>query len=136
MIGFILLIIIFIIAMSLRTLFIPAALKEKFVSWENFLYLIFIYTTVFLGFGMIYFILIQHGIEVLNENGEIVQNNIPHSLQTSFYFSGLTLFSVGYGDVTPLGIGRLVAIIEALIGYTVPASFVVRTVVEYRRERG
>jgi potassium channel LctB len=136
MIGFLLLIIIFIIAMSLRTLFAPVILREKFLSWESFLYLVFIYCTIFLGFGMIYFILIQHGIDVLIENGETVENNVLNSLQTSFYFSGLTLFSVGYGDVTPVGVGRFLAVFEALIGYAVQASFVVRTVVEFRRERG
>ena len=48
-------IIIFIILMTLRTLFIPAALQDKFISWESFVYLLSIYATLFLGFGLIYF---------------------------------------------------------------------------------
>ena len=38
--------------------------------------------------------------------------------ETSFYFSAMTLFSVGNGDVIPQGIGRIIAVVEALIGYT------------------
>lgn len=128
-------VIILIITMSLRTLFVPTALQEKFLSWESFLYLIFIYSTIFLGFGLVYFIFTQNGFTPFLENGKKVEGKIS-SLQTSFYFSGITLFSVGYGDIVPIGIGRIIAIIEALIGYTVPASFVVRTVVDFRKERG
>lgn len=136
MFGYIILLfIIIIISMSLRTLFSPIPLKDKFISWESFLYLIFIYSTIFLGFGLVYFILIQNGYSVLFENGGKVEG-LLYSLQASFYFSGLTLFSVGYGDIAPIGIGRVVAIIEALIGYTIPASFVVRTVIDFRKERG
>lgn len=40
-------------------------------------------------------------------------------------------FSVGFGDVAPVGIGRLLAIIEALLGYTIPAAFVVRTFIDF-----
>lgn len=129
-------IILFIIVMSLRTLFIPMAIQEKFLSWESFVYLIFVYTTIFLGFGLAYFLLIQNGIPILKEDGTFVGEDFLYTLQTCFYFSGLTLFSVGYGDVTPVGIGQILAVLEAMIGYTVQASFVVRTVVDFRRERG
>lgn len=56
--------------------------------------------------------------------------NYPHKniFETSFYFSAMTLFSVGNGDVLPQGLGRMVAVIEALIGYTLPAAFVARVV--------
>lgn len=136
MFGYIfLLFVIIIISMSLRTLFSPIPYQNKLLSWESFLYLIFIYSTIFLGFGLVYFIFIQNGYSVLLENGVKV-GGLLYSLQASFYFSGLTLFSVGYGDIAPIGIGRVVAIIEALIGYTIPASFVVRTVIDFRKERG
>ena len=135
MFGYVLLfVIIFVIGMSIRTLFIPYALQKKFLSWESFIYLIFIYVTIFLGFGLSYFIFLQNGYSVLLENGKEVKG-FTKSIQTSFYFSGMTLFSVGYGDVTPAGFGRFIAVIEALIGYTIPASFVVRTVIDFRKER-
>jgi potassium channel LctB len=39
--------------MSLRLLFIPDKIKGKQVSFENFLFLAFIYVTVTIGFGFI-----------------------------------------------------------------------------------
>ncbi|WAA08782.1 ion channel [Fervidibacillus albus] len=132
----VLFLIVFIMAMSLRTLFLPNALQEKFISWQSFVYLLFIYSTLFLGFGLLYFLFMQIGFEILTENGETIKGRKVYELQTSFYFSGITLFSVGYGDVSPVGYGRLIAILEGMIGYTIPASFVVRTVIDFRRERG
>lgn len=121
--------VIFSILMSIRTLFIPYQLKEKWVSFENFVYLAFIYITIMIGFGLIYTLLNQNGIIVLSEiNHEL--NDFFDNLQTGIYFSGMTLFSVGYGDITPLGIGRFIAFIEALIGYTIPAAFVARAVMD------
>lgn len=122
------------IGMSLRTLFIPSALQDKYLSWESFVYLLFIYTTVLLGFGLIYFLLMENNYVILIENGNSDFGTTAEKLWTSIYFSGVTLFSIGYGDVSPIGVGRIIAIMEGLIGYTIPASFVVRTVVELRKE--
>jgi potassium channel LctB len=44
----------------------------------------------------------------------------------SLYFSVITLFSVGYGDVTPFGWSRAVAIIQAMFGYILPAVVVIQ----------
>nr|WP_239454064.1 potassium channel family protein [Bacillus suaedaesalsae] len=67
-------------------------------------------------------------------NGDLPElNGFLEIFGTSLYFSGLTLLSVGYGDITPIGIGRLFAIIEALLGYIIPAAFVVRTMIDYDR---
>ena len=111
--------VVFIMAMSMKTLFAPTALQEKFISWESFIYLVFIYITIFLGFGLIYFIFIQNGYDILLDNGEFVGTDTIDGLKSCFYFSGITLFSVGYGDITPYGIGRFIAIMEALTGYTI-----------------
>jgi len=110
--------------MSLRTLFMPNTLRQKFASLENFLYLGAVYLTIILGFGLIYILFNLVGMPILHEV------NHPHHniFETSFYFSAMTLFSVGNGDVLPQGIGRVVAVIEALIGYTLPAAFVARVV--------
>lgn len=113
------------IIMSLRTLFLPYKMKEKFVSFENFLYLGSIYFTILLGFGMLYLLFSFHGHPLLVEVGSSRNKNV---FETSFYFSAMTLFSVGNGDVVPQGFGRAIAVIEALIGYTLPAAFVARAV--------
>ena len=115
------------IFMSLRTLFLPYKIKGKFVSLENFLYLGIIYITILLGFGLLYLLFSVHGNPLLVEVGTSRSQNI---YETSFYFSAMTLFSVGNGDVIPQGIGRVIAVIEALIGYTLPAAFVAHAVID------
>ncbi|MFK9094087.1 ion channel [Bacillus salipaludis] len=123
MFYFLLPIVIFCIFMSLRTLFIPNTIRGKFVSVENFLYLGTVYLTIIIGFGLIYLLFNLIGTPLLKEVNVHHRNNI---FETSFYFSAMTLFSVGNGDVLPQGIGRFIAVIEALIGYTLPAAFVAR----------
>lgn len=123
MFYFLLPIVIFCIFMSIRTLFIPNTIKGKFVSFENALYLGSIYLTVIIGFGLIYLLFELKGISLLME---INNKNDYNIFETSFYFSAMMLFSVGNGDVVPHGFGRMVAVVEALIGYTLPAAFVAR----------
>lgn len=53
--------------MSLRTLFVPYRVKEKWVSFENFMYLIFVYITIMIGFGLIYTLFQMNGIPVYND---------------------------------------------------------------------
>src|SRR5438067_2073124 len=113
MIYFLLPVVVFCIFMSLRTLFVPRTIKGKFVSVENFLYLGSVYLTVIIGFGLIYLLFDLVGMSPLRE---IYKHNKHNTFETSFYFSAMTLFSVGNGDVIPYGIGRIIAVSEALIG--------------------
>ncbi|MCQ6277232.1 two pore domain potassium channel family protein [Bacillus sp. V3B] len=119
---------IYCILMSLRTIFIPNTIKGKLVSVENFLYLTFVYITILLGFGLIYILLETKGHEVLIEQYSTPSENFIERLGTYIYFSAVTLFSVGYGEIAPIGVGRIIAMIEALIGYTIPAAFVAKAV--------
>lgn len=128
------LIILLCMIMSVRTLFLPDALQEKYLSWQSFIYLLFIYSTIMIGFGLVYFLFLQNGFIVFAENEKIISGDILERLGACIYFSGITLFSVGYGDVVPIGIGRIIAIFEGMVGYTIPAAFVVRTVIDFKRE--
>ena len=116
------------IVMSLRTLFIPNTVKGKLVSIEDFIYLSFVYITILIGFGLIYILLETKGYEILIEQYPTSSEHFLERLGTYIYFSGITLFSVGYGDIAPVGIGRIIAIIEALIGYAIPTAFVAQAV--------
>ncbi|WP_053361714.1 potassium channel family protein [Bacillus sp. FJAT-27251] len=121
-------IIILCILLSLRELFIPDKIKGKKMSIENFLILAIIYATVMIGFGLIYYLIGTQGYPVLIEADHNQSGTTLGRVETSLYFSAITLFSVGYGDIAPVGIGRAIAVVEALIGYTIPAAFVARTV--------
>ncbi|MGY0692514.1 ion channel [Virgibacillus sp. FSP13] len=102
-------------------------MRESRFSAEIFYTLLVIYSIVIIGFGLIYFILSLHHITLV-ENGELKEVSIFGTLIHSFYFSGVTLLTIGYGDITPIGIGRLIALIEALIGYVLPTAFVLKLV--------
>ncbi|GAA3331597.1 hypothetical protein GCM10020331_088830 [Ectobacillus funiculus] len=73
------------------------------------------------------------GLPVLEEDGKILDVHSFQMVEVCMYFSAITLLSVGYGDITPVGIGRWIAIIEALVGYTMPAAFVARTFMEHEK---
>ncbi|RDW20877.1 hypothetical protein CWR48_04535 [Oceanobacillus arenosus] len=100
-------------------------MQDSRFSGELFIVLLIIYSLVIIGFGMLYFILSFQGI-ILVEGGELREVNIVGSIIHSMYFSGVTLLTIGYGDITPIGIGRFIALIEALIGYVLPTAFVMR----------
>ncbi|PWW25411.1 potassium channel LctB [Cytobacillus oceanisediminis] len=120
--------------MSLQTLFSSAKIKGRWVSMENFLYLISLYATIMIGFGLIYILLDLHGLVVLIDGTNYIEAGFLERLETGFYFSAVTLFSVGYGDISPIGIGRMIAVMEALIGYVIPAAFVARVVFDAEKQ--
>lgn len=109
-------------------------LRESRFSAEIFYTLLIVYFTVIIGFGLIYFIMSINQI-LLVENGELREVSVIASLIHSLYFSGVTLLTIGYGDITPIGIGRLIALIQALIGYILPTAFVLRLVQSNREDR-
>jgi potassium channel LctB len=116
------------IIMSLRLLFMPRRFKGKQISFENFMYLAMLYATIMIGFGVIYFLLEMKGFLVIVESTQTINLDFFSRLITFIYFSGVTLFSVGYGDIAPIGFSRIVVVLEALIGYAIPAAFVARAV--------
>lgn len=97
------------------------------ISFEIFYTLIMIYFTVLIGFGLIYFLLSFYELTLVEAGIEMEQSK-SERLFRCFYFSGVTLLTIGYGDITPIGIGRIVAIVQALIGYILPTAFVLRLV--------
>jgi hypothetical protein len=68
----------------------------------------------------------------LQEAGRRVQAD-AHGLRTAIYFSTVTATSVGFGDVVPLGILRLAAILEGASGLLV-FGIIVSKLVSRRQE--
>ncbi|WP_080873803.1 potassium channel family protein [Oceanobacillus timonensis] len=102
-------------------------MREGHFSLEIFIAMLIVYFIIMIGYGLIYFILSFQGI-VIVEHGELREVSIWGSIVHSIYFSGVTLLTLGYGDLSPVGIGRIIALSEALIGYILPAAFVLRVV--------
>ncbi|PGS56594.1 potassium channel family protein [Bacillus sp. AFS041924] len=100
--------------------------NKSLISINNYILLFLIYGTVLIGFSAVYFILERGPHPILIEHSIPVEGTNYHIMGLCLYFSAITLLSVGYGDIVPVGIGRWVAMIEALIGYTMPAAFVLQ----------
>ncbi len=103
-------------------LFLERFIKEVIFHTKFFYTLLVVYFTVLTSFACLYFVLSFHGVLLL-EDGELKRLSPFETLAHSFYFSGVTLMTVGYGDITPIGWGRLLALLEALIGYILPPAF-------------
>ncbi|ODG89900.1 MULTISPECIES: potassium channel family protein [Bacillaceae] len=100
--------------------------NKSLISINNYILLFLIYGTVLIGFSAVYFILERGPHPILIEHTIPIEGTNYHIMGLCLYFSAITLLSVGYGDIVPVGIGRWVAMVEALIGYTMPAAFVLQ----------
>jgi hypothetical protein len=66
---------------------------------------------------------------------------IPHSFSSNedselLHFSLITLSTVGYGDILPIGkFAKIVANLEGIVGVLYPAIFIARLVSLYERDR-
>jgi potassium channel LctB len=116
------LVITFLLAGSLYAFIFGKVHKKSYFSYEIFYTLLVVYFTVLTSFACLYFVLSFQGVLLLDD-GKLQQLSPFETLAHSFYFSGVTLMTVGYGDITPVGWGRLLALIESLIGYILPPAF-------------
>lgn len=125
----------FIIIMGLKQLFSSLEFEYRIFSFPLFVSILMVYTIILIGFGIIYLTLDQQGITVYKEALHMERLDWVNEMVRSMYFSGVTLFTVGYGDMVPVGVGRWIAIIEAMFGYSLPAALVVKVWQNYNEER-
>lgn len=52
----------------------------------------------------------------------------PKSFWSMFYFSGITQLTIGYGDFTPVGLAKAIAILQGSLGWLVTVIVVARFV--------
>ncbi|SER86394.1 potassium channel family protein [Salipaludibacillus aurantiacus] len=115
------------IGISLNLLIKKQPVSHRRVSIRHFIVLILVYANVMVGFGVLYIALELLGVPVLKESDGLHTDSFLHLVEDVLYFSAVTLLTVGYGDIIPQGVGRWIAMIQALIGYLLPAAFVVTT---------
>lgn len=99
-------------------------LKRR-LSWYGLVSLALLYITIALGFSGIYLLLEILGVKVLYSYGALPLKSTFDYILNVVYFSMTTLFSIGYGEWVPIGLGKLVAVIEGLIGYLLPPAFII-----------
>ena len=69
----------------------------------------------------------QHGLQSIG-------SGVEGSLLTSLYFSVVTATSLGYGDIAPVGVSRLLAVVEATLGMLIFGA-VIAKVLSHRQEQ-
>ncbi|WP_173917116.1 two pore domain potassium channel family protein [Halobacillus sp. Marseille-Q1614] len=111
---------------SIRQLFTSLEIDHHMFSYQIFMTLVLLYTIVTIGFGLIYATLSMQGVEVFARSLYHYSYSWVNEVEKGIYFSGVTLFTVGYGDMMPIGVGRWIALCEAVIGYTIPAALVAK----------
>lgn len=102
--------------------------KKSYFQSSLFQKLFFIMLSLTIGFAVLYYLLslestvLRVGTEEGEEGGE--------SFLDYLYFSGVTILSVGYGDLVPIGTARFFALIQAGLGFLLPTAFFIRALSE------
>ncbi|NLI69032.1 MAG: two pore domain potassium channel family protein [Bacilli bacterium] len=105
-------------------------MNKKMFVLEIFLTFMIVYSILIIGFGLVYFILSFSGDVFINQQKS--DDASLNRLLTSIYFSGVTLLTIGYGDVSPVGVVRFLAVIQAMLGYALPSLLVLRLLEMYQ----
>lgn len=105
-------------------------MNKKMFVLEIFLTFMIVYSILIIGFGLVYFILSFSGDVFIDQQKS--DDASLNRLLTSIYFSGVTLLTIGYGDVSPVGVVRFLAVIQAMLGYALPSLLVLRLLEMYQ----
>ncbi|MFH1607324.1 MAG: potassium channel family protein [Nanoarchaeota archaeon] len=88
--------------------------RKRFSTWIDklgFTHILIIWVLIIIFFGLIYW--------VFQFNGSFLKYNAGGSVQSisdSIYFSFVTATTTGFGDITPSGVLKLLAVFEVLFG--------------------
>ncbi|HVB38201.1 MAG TPA: potassium channel family protein, partial [Vicinamibacterales bacterium] len=78
---------------------------------------------VVLACGILYWLADYESIDALRESGAVMGHSW-RDLLTAEYFSFVTATSVGFGDVVPAGLSRVLAVVEAMAGLVIFGSLI------------
>lgn len=99
--------------------------KKSYINIALFYKIFFIFLSVTVGFAILYHILAMEQVILRMNSGSM--KPADDSFLTHLYFSGVTILSVGYGDLVPVGAARFFALIESSIGIILPTAYFIRT---------
>lgn len=115
--------IIFMLA-NLYNFFTKKKQKRSYFQSSLFTKLFFSMIILTFGFAVIYYLLSMDGdvLRMNNEAGEAIGQDFMEYL----YFSGVTILSVGYGDLVPVGAARFFALLQAALGFLLPSAYFIK----------
>lgn len=115
---------VFLMLLNLYYFFTNKQHNESFMHTSLFTKLFLVMTVITLGFAVIYYVLSLNTdiLRVSDETGRAGGDNFWDYL----YFSGVTILSIGYGDLVPVGSARFFAVIQAALGLLLPSAYFVK----------
>ncbi|MFH0876317.1 MAG: potassium channel family protein [archaeon] len=100
----------------------------RFYQEASYKKLIVIWISIIIVFAVLYYFLTSYSVESrLDYRGEYVEKGW-HGLLNSVYFSFITTTTLGYGDIAPLGLSKVLAILEVIIGITMNGIIIAKLV--------
>ncbi|EEG77938.1 ion channel [Dethiobacter alkaliphilus] len=122
-------------------------MRRRSVILYNIVILFFLYFLIACLFSVVYIMLeiLQWGYVIDHYSTSFHQAQPLDLITRSLYFSVITMLAVGYGDVTPFGLSKGVAMIQAFVGYILPYAMILNYLIfnpgnikaskrKYRRE--
>jgi len=93
----------------------------SYFSSTFFYKLFFVLLSITFGFALLYYLLSfnEDLLTLSDPTGDPVEKTFSNAL----YFSGVTILSIGYGDIVPVGSARFFALLQASLGILVPAAY-------------
>ena len=106
-------------------------MSRKTLIFYNILILFFLYFSIAMFFAFTYIALDFMDLgSILDHHSTIEhQEQLLDLFTRSLYFSCITLFAVGYGDMSPLGLAKGIAIVQAIVGYILPYAIILNYLV-------
>lgn len=106
-------------------------MNRKTIIFYNIMILFNLYFIIAAAFSVIYVALeyAELGFIVDHYSSFTHQKQFIDIITRSLYFSFITLFAVGYGDMTPFGLSKAVSIIQAFVGFILPYAIILNYVI-------
>jgi voltage-gated potassium channel Kch len=114
--------------------------SQKTVTRDTVMGAICSYLLIGVAFGLCFAMIeFEHPGSIVDRGHAVaaIGPELEHRMGRMFYLSFITLTTVGYGDVSPIGpAARMLAVFEALLGQLFLAVFIARLVGAMGRESG
>ncbi|MFD2658214.1 potassium channel family protein [Gracilibacillus thailandensis] len=106
--------------------------KKSYFSTALFMKLFFVLCGVTFGFSLLYYALSFEETVIVQDLS--AETPVEHSFSNLLYFSGVTILSIGYGDMIPVNTARFFALLQAAIGVLLPTAYFIKALDQSRDE--
>jgi|GEM_PF-920673 len=110
---------------------IPIPLTRKFMDFLSFKKIFVMWICIVMLFGFLYF-----SVTLISTGDGLIVDGPPDDsglLTNSIYFSFITATSTGFGDIIPLGLSKVMAVMETIVSMVILAV-VVSKLVSFKQE--